>query len=639
MGQRPNELGSDNRYYEPSDSSNYSILPADQNTITGSEAEQSPEEIRANIENTRAELSSTISALQEKLNPQEIIEQAKSSAVEAATQVIDHAKSSIAETLDHVKDSAAETLDHVKDSAAETIDHVKDSAKEAAVEVVDHTKQTIHDATIGKVEHMVSNVGETVQETSSGIVDMVKRNPLPATLIGLGLGWFFLRGQNKPANNNNARTYPAGGYGYQNQYPGMQQPRYTPPVSNSGNSEGLAERLMGSIRQNPLPAAVAGISLGYIVTQGQSSSKQTSQPRYETDYDYYNRQQNVGQQNVGQKVGNVVGQVGDKVSDIAGQTGSKVGDIAGGVGQTVSNVAGGVGQTVGNVASGVGQTVSNVAGGVGETVGNVAGGVGETVGNVAGGVGETVGNIAGGVGETVGNIAGGVGHTVTNVAGGVGDAVTGVAGGVGDAVTGVATGVQYQAQRAQSQFEKLLEEKPLAVGVVAMALGVTVGMLLPNTEPENKLLGEARDNLVGKAQEAVQETVGKVSTVAQNVTQEVQETVSREVKTQGLLGDNSGGSAASVKPKSAAGSKMNMPSGASTQRPEIMSSLSSTQLDELERQVRQNDREGFMRLTEPYGWTTQLGEEVWTFMNHRPTEDEVYRAFGIEPNQSGQTPS
>jgi hypothetical protein len=612
MGERADELNSRDPYYGANDSDNYAILPTDQNDAAGSSAEQSPEEIRANIESTRAELSDTINALQEKLSPQDIIEQAKNTAVEAATQVIDHAKESIAETLDHAKDSA----------------------KEAATEVVDHTKQTVHDATVGKVEHMVSNIGETAQETGSGIVETIKKNPIPAALVGLGLGWLFMRGQNKPATHHIPPSYTPG-YGYQNQYPGQYGSSYTPPTQRTGTNEGITDRLMGTIRQNPLPAAVAGISLGYLVTQGQSSGKQSSQQQYRPDYDYYNRQQNLGQ-----KAGNVAGQVGDKMGDITHQAGQKVGDIA----DKAGNLAGKAGDKIGDAAWGVTDTVSNVAGSVGNTVGDVAGTVGETVGNIAGGVGETVGNIAGGVGDTVG---------------------------------GVATGVQYQAQRAQSQFGRMLEEQPLMVGAMAMALGLGVGLMLPNTEQENKLLGEARDNLLDQAQGVVQDTVEKVGTVAQkvgevaqNATHEVQETVSREAKNQGLVSDNSGsgnnqsqksgqgtsgGSSSTVTPtsystsgtsgssQSSTGSSQRSTSGGSnqpntggTQRPVLMNNLSSTQMEELERQVRQNDRQGFLRLTASYGWNNSSGEEVWSYMTHRPTQDEVYRAFGNEGGQQGQ---
>jgi len=44
------------------------------------------------------------------------------------------------------------------------------------------------------------------------------------------------------------------------------------------------------------------------------------------------------------------------------------------------------------------------------------------------------------------------------------------------------------------------EQNPLAVGALALVAGVGVGMLLPSSQRENRLLGETRDRLVSDAQ-------------------------------------------------------------------------------------------------------------------------------------------
>jgi len=65
--------------------------------------------------------------------------------------------------------------------------------------IVAEAKGTVRDATIGKVEEMaetagdmVNNVGQTAQEAGSGIVDTIRRNPLPAALIGIGVTWLAM---------------------------------------------------------------------------------------------------------------------------------------------------------------------------------------------------------------------------------------------------------------------------------------------------------------------------------------------------------------------------------------------------------------------------------------------------------------
>lgn len=67
---------------------------------------------------------------------------------------------------------------------------------------------------------------------------------------------------------------------------------------------------------------------------------------------------------------------------------------------------------------------------------------------------------------------------------------------------------------------------------------------------------------------------------------------------------------------------------ATTQRPEVLNNLSSTQMDELERHASENDRQGFGYRTDSYGWDQQTTDQVWNFLTHRVSKDEVNRAFG-----------
>lgn len=96
--------------------------------------DQDPAEIRSEIDATRAEMTRTLNAIQEKLNPQRIKQQ-------AADQV-----------------------------RAATVGRVEDMADEA--------------------KWKVKGVGEDVFET-------IKRNPAPALLTAVGLGWLFMESRNR----------------------------------------------------------------------------------------------------------------------------------------------------------------------------------------------------------------------------------------------------------------------------------------------------------------------------------------------------------------------------------------------------------------------------------------------------------
>jgi ElaB/YqjD/DUF883 family membrane-anchored ribosome-binding protein len=82
--------------------------------------------------------------------------------------------------------------------------------------------------------------------------------------------------------------------------------------------------------------------------------------------------------------------------------------------------------------------------------------------------------------------------------------------------------VQRGARRAGDQFQTQLQENPLAVGAVALALGAAVGLAVPSTRVENEYLGEARDTLVDKAQEAARGAMEKVQQAAQDAGRAVQ---------------------------------------------------------------------------------------------------------------------
>lgn len=68
-------------------------------------------------------------------------------------------------------------------------------------------KHDIRDATIGRVEHMARHAADRVQETRSSMMDTIRDNPIPAAMVGIGLGWLFM-------NRRRIDGHPAGGSAY-----------------------------------------------------------------------------------------------------------------------------------------------------------------------------------------------------------------------------------------------------------------------------------------------------------------------------------------------------------------------------------------------------------------------------------------
>lgn len=164
--------------------------------------------------------------------------------------------------------------------------------------------------------------------------------------------------------------------------------------------------------------------------------------------------------------------------------------------------------------------------GLGENLQAKAGQVQETAGDVAGQVQDGVSNAAGQVQDGISSAADQVQETASQVAGQVQDTVSGAASQVQEAAGTIAS----QAKQAPNRLRQMIEDNPIPLGLVALALGGAVALAMPETQREHELLGEARDTLIDQAQTKAQTVVEKV----QRVADEVGDTVEKEAKYEGL---------------------------------------------------------------------------------------------------------
>ena len=73
---------------------------------------------------------------------------------------------------------------------------------------------------------------------------------------------------------------------------------------------------------------------------------------------------------------------------------------------------------------------------------------------------------------------------------------------------------QGQARQARETFNSLLEEQPLLLGAIGLAVGAIIGASLPSTEQEDKLIGELSDKTVNKGKEIGAQAYEKGSQIA-----------------------------------------------------------------------------------------------------------------------------
>ena len=84
--------------------------------------------------------------------------------------------------------------------------------------------------------------------------------------------------------------------------------------------------------------------------------------------------------------------------------------------------------------------------------------------------------------------------------------------------------VRRQGSQARGGVEHLMEDNPLAAAAGAAVLGLCLGMLLPESERENRWMGRTRDNLVDRAQT----TASRVKDAALEASSEIREVVREE---------------------------------------------------------------------------------------------------------------
>ena len=145
-----------------------------------------------------------------------------------------------------------------------------------------------------------------------------------------------------------------------------------------------------------------------------------------------------------------------------------------------------------------------------------------------------VADSASAAGHKVADAASSAGHKVADAASSathkVADAASSAKGRVATLASSAAHGVADGARATQRKAADTLESNPLALGALAAGIGLAVGLSIPGTEREARLMGEKRDELLDKARERVSETKDKVISAAERIVPEVKDSVVEGVK-------------------------------------------------------------------------------------------------------------
>jgi ElaB/YqjD/DUF883 family membrane-anchored ribosome-binding protein len=163
------------------------VIPSGQTVDDVDISASNSDEIRADIEATRADLTDTVNAIQAKLSPSNVTETTE----QITTQVKDTAQ-----------EITEQAVDKFKSAAMEVTEQATARVKETVTEIREQIKSDLHDATIGRVEKMANNLREGTRDVSASLVSTIKENPIPAALVGFGLAWLFFGKMNSNGNSS-----------------------------------------------------------------------------------------------------------------------------------------------------------------------------------------------------------------------------------------------------------------------------------------------------------------------------------------------------------------------------------------------------------------------------------------------------
>jgi uncharacterized protein YjbJ (UPF0337 family) len=303
----------------------------------------------------------------------------------------------LAEDIDHTRDEMSQTIDAIQErlepeylsaQAKDVAHYAIEEAKGAVRELASQATGAVREATVGRIEHVAAHTRHSAEHVKGDLLTTIKQNPVPAMLAAIGIGWLW--------------------------------------TSRSSGSQGSSFGHTGGMSSD-WDRRSAYLGAPYYGAYGVESG---------------------GREQSGGHVQQMAGQVASQVQGVAGQ---------------VQGVAG---------------QVQNVAG----------------------------------------QLPHQMQHQMQEKAG----------------------QVQHQAQG----FWQMLEANPVAIGALGAVLGGVAGLMLPETERENQLMGQSRDRVIGSVQEVAGQTIEKV----QRVAEEAGHTVMEEAKAQGMMpsGNSASGSSASA---------------------------------------------------------------------------------------------
>jgi hypothetical protein len=416
------------------------------NESGGPPADPSIKEIREGIEHTRTEMSATLTALEDRLSPGVLGDKANAELDHLEARV----KSAVKEGIEEAKAAAAVTvkegLDHAKEAVAATLKEGIDHAKEAVAVTVKEGVQEAKEA----VTHGLKEARETVKKDVQDAFHHTQHTVREATLG-----------------------------------------RVEDLATKAGDvMNDTRETLVETIRQNPIPAALAGIGIAWLFMNRSSASRRRSTSMNGSS-NGYNPYRGMGYDPVGgSAASSALASAQHAVSTTAGNVAHRIGSVAGQVGAAIGHA----GEVVGGAAHDAGNAAMGAIGTGADAVTHLAHDAQAAAERLVHGASDATTGLAHGAADAAGQLA----HRAEEMAG---------------SVAGTA---REQASRVEGGVASAWDANPLAFGAAALVAGAALGYALPRTKKEDQLMGDVRDRVVHEAAHMATEAVHSLQHVAED---------------------------------------------------------------------------------------------------------------------------
>ena len=197
--------------------------------------------LESGIEQTRADMSATIDALETRLSPERVgieLKRVEEHVRDVVRDQLVDAKQLVKEELLEAKNLLRGEVDNAEEKIKRGLGEARDAVKNDIKEAITGAKHAVRAATLGKVEDLATNIGDKMNETRDTLVDTVRNNPVPAGLVGIGLVWLLMNRSRSKQERGSASNGPSLGA------QGLLQP-VEAALSSAGSRVGRAAHQVG----------------------------------------------------------------------------------------------------------------------------------------------------------------------------------------------------------------------------------------------------------------------------------------------------------------------------------------------------------------------------------------------------------